>query len=128
MSEGGARQVLALSFCLWAAETAAICAVLMAVDCPWDLAMGLSVVGVASLGTLIPTAPAYLGSYQLSYMIALGWYGIAPATAIAAATAVQIGLIGTLTVIGMVLVGTRMVLTASRRPSGSGGSTGRQGL
>jgi glycosyltransferase 2 family protein len=48
------------------------------------------VLGAVVLGTLIPTAPAFVGSIQLSFIVTLGAFGMGASSAFVAATAYQI--------------------------------------
>jgi uncharacterized membrane protein YbhN (UPF0104 family) len=56
--------------------------------------------GVASLSTLLPTAPAYVGTYQLAFGHVFRIFGYQQTTGIIAATAIQIFCFGTVTIIG----------------------------
>ena len=77
---------IALTLGVWSLEAAALACILHASRIDFHIFELLLVLGLANLGTLVPTAPAYLGSYQFSYAIAfsaLGWssaHGIAVAT------------------------------------------------
>ncbi len=65
------------------------------------LAGMLSSLGGASLSTLVPTAPGYVGIYQMAFVVILGQFGTGATPAVVAATAVQIYLIGSFTLIGL---------------------------
>jgi uncharacterized protein (TIRG00374 family) len=53
----------------------------------------LVLVGVASLSTLVPSGPAFLGTLQFAYMLAIGFAGGPHAVGIAAATLAQLCLL-----------------------------------
>ena len=61
----------------------------------------LLVLGLANLSTLLPTAPAYLGSYQFSYAVAFAALGWSAAHGIAVATSAQVFLLAPVTVLGI---------------------------
>ncbi|MBI3453474.1 MAG: flippase-like domain-containing protein [Rhodospirillales bacterium] len=92
--------VFVQSSAAWLFEAAALYAILRAVGIALDPGPLLAVLAGANLSTLIPTAPGYVGTYQLAYVIVLGEFGIGPAHAIIAATCAQIFLLGGLTVTG----------------------------
>jgi uncharacterized membrane protein YbhN (UPF0104 family) len=78
----------------------------------------MCLMGVASLSTLVPTAPAYAGSYQFAYVVVLAGFGIGASTAIAAATAVQIYLIGGFTLFGLLTLATSTALATRAKTGG----------
>lgn len=59
------------------------------------------VVGVSSLSTLLPSAPGFLGPYQYAYALVLSLLGYESGQGVAAATAVQLFLMGSLTIVGL---------------------------
>jgi glycosyltransferase 2 family protein len=61
----------------------------------------LSVIGVASLSTLIPSAPGFVGIYQYAFAFTVKLFGYEPARGVAAATAIQIFFLGSVTVLGI---------------------------
>jgi uncharacterized protein (TIRG00374 family) len=86
---------------IWAVEIAAIWSIVGAVGVALSPAGMLSLMGGASLSTLLPTAPGYVGSYQFAFTLILGQFGVGATAAIVAATTVQIYLIGGYTLIGL---------------------------
>lgn len=64
-------------------------------------AQGMLLLGAASLSTLVPTAPGYVGSYQLVYALVFAAFGHTAAAGIATATVVQVFLLGGLTLAGL---------------------------
>ncbi|CAN0323114.1 unnamed protein product, partial [Phaeothamnion confervicola] len=86
---------------IWAVEICSIWSICGAVGLELNLAGMLSLMGGASLSTLLPTAPGYVGSYQFAFVLILGQFGVGATTAIVAATTVQIYVIGGYTLIGL---------------------------
>lgn len=99
---------------IWAVEIAAIWSICGAVGVELKLAGMLSLMGGASLSTLLPTAPGYVGSYQFAFVLILGQFGIGATSAIVAATTVQIYLIGGYTLIGLMTWAISSALAATR--------------
>lgn len=89
---------------IWVVEARAMWSVCRAVGVDLGLSGMLSLLGGASLSTLVPTAPGYVGSYQMAFVVILGQYGISPTSAIVAGTAIQVYLIGTYTVVGLAVM------------------------
>jgi glycosyltransferase 2 family protein len=99
---------------IWAVEICSIWSICGAVGVNLSLAGMLSLMGAASLSTLLPTAPGYVGSYQFAFVLILGQFGIGATAAIAAATTVQIYLIGGYTLIGLATWAIASLLAATR--------------
>lgn len=94
-------RVVNLSLIIWLLEGIMFWAVLKAVGISLGWQAMLSVVGVASLSSLIPSAPGFVGTYQYAFAFAVGLFGYEPARGVAAATATQIFLLGSVTVVGL---------------------------
>jgi uncharacterized protein (TIRG00374 family) len=94
----------AMTLPIWAIETAAIWSICRAVHVELGLAATLCLMGGASLSTILPTAPGFVGSYQYAWVLIFGQFGLAAATAVVAATAAQVFLIGTYAVAGLLLL------------------------
>lgn len=94
----------ALTVPIYLAEILAVAAVLAALGIEVDWATLWALVGISSLSTLIPTAPAYVGSMQLAYIIALQTVGVASSSAIAAAAVFQAILLAPVSLVGIVLM------------------------
>jgi uncharacterized membrane protein YbhN (UPF0104 family) len=60
----------------------------------------LMVLGLASLSTLVPTAPGYVGTYQLVFGHVFQTLGYPQTIGVMAATAVQIFCFGSVTILG----------------------------
>lgn len=107
------RRSLALAVILtglvWLFEVAALALTFSACAVRLDPAQALVVMGAASLSTLVPTAPGYLGTYQLVFVLALGAFGLAESSGIVAATAIQLVLFGSVTVAGGLILALRAI-------------------
>lgn len=99
---------------IWLTEACAMWSVCRAVGANLDLTGLLSLLGGASLSTLVPTAPGYVGSYQMAFVVILGQFGIGATSAIVASTAVQIYLIGTLTLVGLAILAVTSLVSTIR--------------
>ena len=99
----GARliQAVRLSLIVWLLEGIAHWAVLKAIGASLSWQQMLSVVGVVNLSTLIPSAPGFAGTYQYAYAFTVGLFGYQPALGVAAATAAQVFLLGSVTLTGL---------------------------
>lgn len=93
-----------LTLPIWLVEACAMWSVCRAVGVDLGLAGMLSLLGGASLSTLVPTAPGYVGSYQMAFVVILGQFGAGATPAIVAATAVQVYLIGSFTLVGLAIL------------------------
>ena len=100
-------RVLLLNLAIWFFETMALWGVVRATGVGLDVVHLLVLVGAASLSTLVPTAPGYLGSYQLVFATCFAAFGLPMATGIVAATLVQLSLLSTVTVSGLLLYSLR---------------------
>ncbi len=97
------KQVIGFSIAVWVFEAIAHWSILQSINVSLNWMQMLSVVGVVNLSTLIPSAPGFAGTYQYAYAFVLGLFGFSAATGIAAATAAQVFLFGSVTVIGLAL-------------------------
>jgi uncharacterized protein (TIRG00374 family) len=94
-------KAISLSLLVWLLEGLALWSVLRAVQVSLAWQQILTILGVTSLSTLIPSAPGYVGTYQYAYAFTLDLFGYEPAQGIAAATAFQVFLFGSVTLIGI---------------------------
>ena len=101
-----------LSAAIWSFEVAALGQVFAALAIDLELGQSMLVMGIASLSTLVPTAPGYLGTYQLVFAIAMRAFGLPESAGIVAAGAVQACLFGSVTVVGVVLLALRSLRRA----------------
>jgi glycosyltransferase 2 family protein len=99
----GLAQAASLSLIVWLLEGVAQWSILKAIGISLGWQQMLSIVGVVNLSTLLPSAPGFVGTYQYAYAFTVGLFGYQPAQGVAAATAVQVFLIGSSTLVGLVL-------------------------
>lgn len=92
---------IAWSLLIWLLEGIAHWSILQALHISVGLKEMLSVVGVVNLSTLLPSAPGFVGTYQYAYAFTLGLFGFQSEQGVAAATAVQIFLLGSTTIVGL---------------------------
>ena len=94
-------EAASLSLVVWLLEGIAQWSVLQAIGLSLSWQQMLSVIGLVNLSTLIPSAPGFVGTYQYAYAFAVGLFGYQSAQGVAAATAAQVFLLGSMTLIGM---------------------------
>lgn len=104
MRTGGFATALVLSVVIWAVECGAIAMVIQACGVRLGLPELWVVVGAASLSTLLPSAPGYIGSLQIAYVAAFTALDEGAEAAIAAATLTQVVLLGSITVVGLAIL------------------------
>lgn len=75
--------------------------ILKAIGVSLGLHQMLSIVGIVSLSTMLPSAPGFVGTYQYAYAFAVSLFNYEPAKGVAAATATQIFLLGSQTLAGL---------------------------
>jgi len=95
---------LLLTTLVWAADGSSVWFLLKAVHVSLTLQQAMMTVGVVSLSMLIPTAPGFIGTYQLAFVIAVTSFGFSKVQGFAAATASQVFILGTHCVIGIALM------------------------
>jgi hypothetical protein len=100
----------AVTLLIYALEAAALSAVLHALGVEVTPVLALVVVGAASLSTFLPSAPAYIGTYQYAFILALQQFALDGALGVAAATLVQLVLFGpvVLGALALMAVGARL--------------------
>ena len=92
-----------LTALIWGAESAALWAMLAALQISLSPAQALLVMSAASLSTLVPTAPGYLGTYQLVFASALPAFGLSATLGVLGSALIQVFLFGSVTLAGLVL-------------------------
>ena len=111
---GNAATIALCSIGVWTLEAVALGSVVRSFGASLSLTETLMLLGLATLSTLVPTAPGYLGTYQLVFAHVFQMFGYPQTTGILAATAVQIFCFGTVTVLGGLILLSRSGLTAWR--------------
>ena len=110
-----ASVVTGLSSVVWMCEAGSLWLTFKALHLSLSLAQTLLLVGASSLSTLLPTAPGYLGSYQLVFVLAMAAYGIPEAAGLVASLAVQIFMFGSVTMAALLFYFTRTYVTLKRQ-------------
>lgn len=98
------RRLLFLSAVIWLFEAAAIGCMVLAFGVDLDLAGLCVLVGACSLSALLPSAPGYLGSLQIAFVAAFSAIGAAEPLGLLSATATQIFLLGSVSIIGVTIL------------------------
>jgi uncharacterized membrane protein YbhN (UPF0104 family) len=111
---GHATIVALCSIGVWILEVLALASVVRSFGVSLSPPESLMLLGLASLSTLVPTAPGYVGTFQLVFAHVFGMFGFPQATGIIAATAVQIFCFGTVTILGGIVLLSRSGLTIWR--------------
>jgi len=101
---GGCLEAAACTLLIWALEISAVALVVTSFGVTLPLSGYLLVYALAALGTTLPSGPAYIGPYQYAFVLALGFFAITRETALAISVAAQFALLGSVTVIGVVLL------------------------
>ncbi|MCC6707389.1 MAG: flippase-like domain-containing protein [Gammaproteobacteria bacterium] len=107
LNRRSALLAVVLSAIIWSFEVAALVQAFRALAVHLELGQAMLVMGIASLSTLVPTAPGYLGTYQLVFAIAMRAFNLPESTGIVAAGAVQACLFGSVTVVGAAILALR---------------------
>ena len=87
------RQILAvaaLTLIIYLPDALALWFIVKAVGLQLDFAVTLVLLGAVSLSSLLPSGPAYLGTLQFAYALAIEFAGAPPAVGVAAATLAQV--------------------------------------
>jgi uncharacterized protein (TIRG00374 family) len=111
---GNAASVVLCSIGVWALEALALGVLVRSVGVSLSPPEVLMLLGLATLSTLVPTAPGYLGTYQLVFGHVFQLFGYSQTIGIIAATAVQIFCFGTVTILGGLVLLSRSGLTMWR--------------
>ena len=90
-----------LSSAIWMFEILALWCMFSAVDIHLTVAESLLVMGAISLSTLVPTAPGYIGTYQLVAVLAMTAFGYSHTHGVVAASGIQLFLFGSVTLAGI---------------------------
>lgn len=99
---------------VWALEALALGVLVRSLGVSLSPPENLMLLGLASLSTLVPTAPGYLGTYQLVFGHVFQIFGYSQTIGIIAATAVQLFCFGTVTILGDLVLLSRSGLTIWR--------------
>lgn len=98
-----------LTLGVWSFGALALACVMRAGGVSFDFFELLLLLGLVNLSTLLPTAPAYLGSYQLACAVVFSALGRSSAHGIAAAIAAQAFLLLPVTIVGILVLIVRAI-------------------
>jgi len=101
--EGGVKATM-YTLLIWTLEISAVALVLISFGVQLPLTGYLLVLTLASLSTALPSGPAYVGPYQYAFILALGFFAISQEMALAISIAAQVSLLGSVTIIGVILL------------------------
>jgi glycosyltransferase 2 family protein len=99
--------VVILTIAVWTAEALVLWLVLGGFQIQMPFANLLITTGCATLSTLVPTAPGFLGSHQFIFGLLLSAFGSSQAAGVATATAIQIFCYLPLTLVGLAIAACR---------------------
>jgi len=115
-------EVIVITLIIYVPDTLSVWFLVKAVGLTLGFADTLVLVGAAALSTLLPSGPAFLGTLQFAYALAIEFAGVARALGIAAATLAQVSLLVPLAVIAAAIIvhgsGTALYTILARRQSG----------
>ncbi|MBH63986.1 MAG: TIGR00374 family protein [Alphaproteobacteria bacterium] len=111
-------QVLLFSIPIWILDSANLWAMVRATGISLSIGQTMLLTGVVSLSTLLPSAPGFLGTIQLAFVISLGAFGFSSASAIVAATANQLLCFGSVVLLGGALMTYFYIGQPIRTPQG----------
>jgi uncharacterized membrane protein YbhN (UPF0104 family) len=114
--------MVAMSFLVYLPDILSIWLAVKAVGVTLDLSNSLVLTGAASLATLLPAGPAFLGTLQIAYALTMEFIGEPVAAGVAATFLVQVCYYLPVAIIAVVLIasGTRQplrTLVSGRNPS-----------
>lgn len=97
------RQIL-LTVLIYLLELAVSAAAIQLVGVSVSISMVLLVMSTASLSTLLPSSPGFVGSLQLAFVLSFAVFNIDASQGVLAATALQVLLYGPLVLVGLTLL------------------------
>lgn len=112
--QGNTTAVVLCSVGVWALEVVALTSMVRGFGVSLSPPESLMLLGLASLSTLIPTAPGYVGTYQLVFGSVFRIFGYPQSLGVIVATAVQLFCFGTVTVLGGLVLLSRSGMTIWR--------------
>jgi uncharacterized membrane protein YbhN (UPF0104 family) len=93
--------VSAFTLLVWSFEAGSMWSECRAVGLDLSYLELITLLGAASLSTLFPTAPGFVGSYQFAFVVILGLFNVQAPLAIGAASAIQIYVMGVYAIVGL---------------------------
>jgi glycosyltransferase 2 family protein len=113
-SRGRMWTIILYSVGIWSLEVLTVESIVRSFGVDLSGAQAVMLLGLASLSTLVPTAPGYIGTYQLVFGHVFRIFGYPDTVAFLAASAIQILCFGTVTVLGGLVLLSRSGLTMWR--------------
>jgi glycosyltransferase 2 family protein len=104
---------ICLTLPIWLFELLSVYSICRAIGLTLSAVPLMVLLGAASLSTLLPTAPGFVGSYQFAYVVVLANFGVTGALALVAATSVQIYLMLSYALLGLVVWAASPLVPAS---------------
>lgn len=95
---------VALSLAIWTMETGLFLCLLPSVGLPMRVSVALVAVAVTNLGILVPSTPAYVGTFEYFASQSLVWFGVASSTAFAYAVIVHVAFFVPMTIWGLSVI------------------------
>jgi len=114
LRKGPTLVVVIVSAGVWLLETLGLWSVCRSVGLALSAGQVILLMGAATLSTLVPTAPAFLGSYQYVFVVAMAAFRMPESAGIVAATTIQVVFFGTVTIVGLALMIFRAASTLRR--------------
>jgi glycosyltransferase 2 family protein len=106
--------IVLCSIGIWSLEAIALGSIVRSFGVNLSAAEAAMLLGLASLSTLVPTAPGYIGTYQLVFGHVFRIFGYPDTVGFIAASAIQILCFGTVTILGGLVLLSRSGLTMWR--------------
>jgi uncharacterized protein (TIRG00374 family) len=111
---GRTGTIVLCSIGIWSLEVLALGSIVRSFGVYLSVAEAAMLLGLASLSTLLPTAPGYIGTYQLVFGHVFRIFGYPDTIGFIAASAIQILCFGTVTILGGLVLLSRSGLTMWR--------------
>jgi glycosyltransferase 2 family protein len=96
--------VLGWTILVWMADGTSLWFALNAANMSLTIPQLLLTIGIVSLSQLLPTAPGFVGTLQLAFVISITTFGYTSAQGFAAATTLQVFILGSLCLVGISLM------------------------
>jgi uncharacterized protein (TIRG00374 family) len=104
VGRGNMVAVITLSLGVWIFEIFALGSMVRAFTEPFSITQIMLLIALGSLSTLVPTAPAYIGTFQFVYAQVFALLGQQPSIGIVVSTAIQIFCFGSVTILGVLIL------------------------
>jgi uncharacterized membrane protein YbhN (UPF0104 family) len=114
VTRGQTGTIILCSLGIWMLEALALATIARAFGTILSTAQVVTLLGLGSLSTLIPTAPGFLGTYQFVFGQLFLLYGEPETTGVVVATAIQVFFFGSVTVAGIFFLFSRSGISVLR--------------